>query len=180
MLNYLNPSNLKQLSQQRAAWVLLAVSALSFELCALYFQHVMQLQPCVMCIYERLTMLAIVAAGLLGAINPRNIIIRLGAFGLWGLGSIWGVMLATEHVHYQLHPSPFATCEFFPNFPSWLPLHEMVPWLFNPTGDCADIVWQFLGYSMPQWLIVTYAVYIAIFVVVAVTALLPKKINLLK
>ena len=170
-------STLKQLSKQRSAWLLLASSALVLELCALYFQHVMKLEPCVMCIYERLTMLAIFIAGLIGATAPNNLFIRLTAFAVWAIGAIWGIMLATEHVHYQLHPSPFATCDFFPNFPTWLPLHEMVPWLFNPTGDCADIVWQFLGYSMPQWLIVSFAIYLGLFIVVAVTAMLPKKSN---
>jgi len=170
-------SNLKQLSLQRSSWLLLASSALVLELCALFFQHVMNLEPCVMCIYERLTMLAIVAAGLIGAIAPQNLFIRLIAFAVWAVGAVWGLMLANEHVHYQLHPSPFATCDFFPNFPTWLPLHEMVPWLFNPTGDCADIVWQFFGYSMPQWLIVCFAIYLVLFVVVAITAMLPKKSN---
>jgi len=166
---------LKDLSKQRWSWLLLSGSALTLELCALFFQHVMHLEPCVMCIYERITMLAIVAAGLIGAMAPKKLLIRLLAFITWATGSIWGLLLALEHTHYQMNPSPFATCDFFPNFPEWLPLHEMVPWLFNPTGDCADIVWQFLGYSMPQWLIVSFAIYIVLFLVVAITALLPVK-----
>lgn len=170
-------SNLKNLSLQRSSWLLLAISALILELCALYFQHVMNLEPCVMCIYERITMLAIVVAGLIGAIAPKNLFVRLIAFAIWSIGAIWGLMLAIEHVHYQLYPSPFATCDFFPNFPTWLPLHEMMPWLFNPTGDCADIVWQFFDYSMPQWLIVSFTIYLGLFAVVAITAMLPKKTN---
>ena len=165
-------ATLKMLSRQRWSWLLLAASALSLELCALYFQHVMALEPCVMCVYERLTMLGILLAGLIGAIAPHNIVIRLSAFLLWGISAVWGLLLAIQHTDYQINPSPFATCDFFPNFPSWAPLHEWLPWLFNPTGDCADIVWQFLGYSMPQWLIVSFSVYILLFTVVAFTALL--------
>ena len=168
-------SNLKPLSLQRWPWLLLAASALTMELCALYFQHVMKLEPCVMCVYERLTMLAIVAAGLIGASAPHNLLVRLIAFTTWGVGSIWGLLLAIEHTDYQMNPSPFATCDFYPNFPSWLPLHELLPWLFNPTGYCSDIVWTFLDYSMPQWLIVSFAIYVVIFLVVAITALLPAK-----
>jgi len=169
------PSTLKQLSVQRWPWILLAISALTLELTALYFQHVMKLEPCVMCIYERITMLAIVAAGLIGASAPQNILVRLIAFAVWALGAIWGMLLAIEHTDYQLNPSPFATCDFYPNFPQWLPLHEWMPWLFNPTGDCSDIVWTFLNYSMPQWLIVSFGVYTLIFLVVAITAMLPAK-----
>ncbi|MEG3755634.1 disulfide bond formation protein DsbB [Psychromonas arctica] len=175
MISNPSQSKLKYLSQQRWPWLLLAASALIMELTALFFQHVMHLEPCVMCIYERLTMLAIVAAGLLGAIAPNNIFIRLSAFAVWALGSVWGLLLAIEHTDYQMNPSPFATCDFYPNFPEWLPLHEMLPWLFNPTGYCSDIVWTFLGYSMPQWLIVSFAIYLCIFIVVALAAILPSK-----
>jgi disulfide bond formation protein DsbB len=168
-------STLKSLSSQRWTWLLLAFSALALELCALFFQHVMELEPCVMCVYERITMLGIILAGLIGAAAPQSLWIRLTAFAVWGVNAVWGVLLALEHTNFQMNPSPFATCDFFPNFPTWAPLHEWLPWLFNPTGDCGDIVWQFLGYSMPQWLIVSFTIYTVLFVVVAVTALLPKK-----
>lgn len=170
-------SNLKQLSLQRWPWLLLAASALTMELCALFFQHVMELEPCVMCVYERLTMLAIVAAGLIGASSPNNILVRLVAFATWAVGAVWGLLLAIEHTDYQMNPSPFATCDFYPNFPSWLPLHELFPWLFNPTGYCSDIVWTFLDYSMPQWLIVSFSIYTALFLIIAITALLPIKLS---
>ena len=170
-------STLKKLSTQRWPWLLLAFSALTLELCALYFQHVMKLEPCVMCVYERITMLGILLAGLVGASCPQYLLIRLLAFCIWGISAVWGLLLAIEHTDYQMNPSPFATCDFFPNFPSWAPLHEWLPWLFNPTGDCADIVWQFFGYSMPQWLIVSFAIYTALFVIIAITALIPKKTN---
>ena len=166
-------SVLKQLSTRRGPWLLLAFSALVLELCALYFQHVMKLEPCVMCVYERVTMLGIIVAGLTGAIAPQYLIVRLIAFGLWAVNAIWGLLLAIEHTDYQMNPSPFATCDFFPNFPSWAPLHEWLPWLFNPTGDCSDIVWQFFGYSMPQWLIVSFAVYSALFAFILITSFLP-------
>lgn len=168
-------TTLKNLSTQRWPWLLLAFSALVLELSALYFQHVMKLEPCVMCVYERITMLGIIFAGLIGASAPQNLMVRLIAFVVWGISAVWGLLLALEHTNFQMNPSPFATCDFFPNFPSWAPLHEWLPWLFNPTGDCADIVWQFFGYSMPQWLIVSFSIYVVLFVVIAITALLPNK-----
>ena len=169
---------LKNLSKQRAPWLLLATSALVFELTALYFEHVMKLEPCVMCVYERLTMMGIMVSGLIGASAPKNLFIRLSAFICWFVNAIWGILLALEHANYQLNPSPFDTCDFLPNFPSWAPLHQWVPWLFNPTGQCEDIVWQFFGYSMPQWLIVSFIIYLLIFLVIAGCALFVKKKNL--
>ncbi len=59
-------------SQGRGAWLLLALTALVLELAALYFQHVMLLQPCVMCIYERVALFGILGASLLGALAPKS------------------------------------------------------------------------------------------------------------
>ena len=168
-------SFLQNLPQKRVAWLLLAASALILELCALYFQHVLNLAPCVMCVYERLVIVGLLFAGLLGAIAPKNRGIALVAFSLWAYSAVRGLLLAIEHVNYQLHPSPFVTCDFFPNFPSWAPLHQWMPWMFNPTGDCSDVSWTMLGYSMPQWLIFAFALYIIAFVLVTISLLLPRK-----
>ncbi|KPU82297.1 disulfide bond formation protein DsbB, partial [Psychromonas sp. PRT-SC03] len=157
---------LKNLSKKRWPWLLLASSALILELCALFFQHVMHLEPCVMCVYERLAMLGVVITGLVGAICPRFLLLRLIAFAGWIVSSFLGLQLALEHTKYQLDPSPFAVCAFLPNFPTWAPLHIWFPWLFNPTGDCSSIVWQFLGYTMPQWLIVSFVIYIILFIII--------------
>ncbi len=82
-----------------------------FEACALYFQHVMMLAPCVMCIYERVAMMGIGGAAIIGLIAPNNALFRwLGLIG-WGLSSYKGLMLAMQHVDYQFNPSPFATCD---------------------------------------------------------------------
>ncbi|WP_094751915.1 disulfide bond formation protein DsbB [Psychromonas sp. CD1] len=166
---------LKNLSKKRWPWLLLAGSALLLELCALYFQHVMKLEPCVMCVYERLAMFGIILSGLIGAVSPHLLFVRLLAFASWLISGFWGLQLALEHTNFQLNPSPFAVCSFLPNFPTWAPLHQWLPWLFNPTGDCADMIWQFLGYTMPQWLIVSFVIYLALFVIIAGSALLPKK-----
>jgi disulfide bond formation protein DsbB len=128
-----------------------------------------------MCVYERLAVLTIFAAGLIGAIAPQFLLIRLIAFLTWATGSVWGLQLALQHTDYQMNPSPFATCEFLPNFPEWLPLHQLAPWAFNPTGDCANIEWLFLGYSMPQWLIATFSIYAIVFILVAIKAIFSKK-----
>lgn len=67
MLRYLN-----QCSRGRGAWLLMAFTALALELVALWFQHVMLLKPCVLCIYERCALFGIMGAGLVGAIAPKT------------------------------------------------------------------------------------------------------------
>ncbi|MGY5449655.1 disulfide bond formation protein DsbB [Agarivorans sp. MS3-6] len=155
MLNFLS-----SMPHQRKPWFLLFVGSLSLELCALFFQHVMKLDPCVMCIYERVAMFGLMAAGLVGCIAPKYLIVRLTAFGLWLASAGWGLQLAITHTDYQMNPNPFATCDFFANFPEWMPLDKWIPWLFNPTGFCDEISWMFFGWSMPQWLIAIFAIFL--------------------
>ncbi|WP_345873830.1 disulfide bond formation protein DsbB [Shewanella algae] len=147
-------------AHSRMAWGILALSALSLELAALYFQHVMHLEPCVMCIYQRLAVLGLLLAGIIGFLAPSVRPVRLVAALLWGVSASWGLRLAIELNDMQQNPSPFSTCSFLPDFPSSMPLHEWLPSIFMPTGMCTDIPWSFIGITMSQWMIVAFATYL--------------------
>ena len=77
MLRFLN-----QCSQGRGAWLLMAFTALALELTALWFQHVMLLKPCVLCIYERCALFGVLGAALIGAIAPKTPL-RYVAMVIW-------------------------------------------------------------------------------------------------
>jgi disulfide bond formation protein DsbB len=167
---------LSNITTSQRPWLLLAASALSLELSALFFQYVLDLQPCIMCVYQRLAILAIFSAGTIGTIGHNNIFARILAYALWATGAIWGLIIALEHVEMQDNSgSLFFSCEFIPNFPTWAPLHEWIPFLFEATGDCGEISWQFLDYSMPQWMIIVYALYTAVFALVLLNRLVCAK-----
>ncbi|GEM76354.1 disulfide bond formation protein DsbB [Vibrio sagamiensis] len=150
-------ASLNQFSKSRLSWLTLFLAIVFFEACALFFQHVMTLAPCVMCIYERVAMMSISGAALIGLIAPHNPILRWLALAAWGASAYKGLTLAMQHVEYQFNPSPFATCDLFVSFPAWAPLNQWAPWMFEAYGDCAEVVWQFFGLSMPQWLVVIFA-----------------------
>ncbi|MGD8115507.1 MULTISPECIES: disulfide bond formation protein DsbB [unclassified Vibrio] len=168
-------SSIKTFSQRRLSWLLLLLFVVFFEACALFFQHVMMLSPCVMCIYERVAMLGIGGAALVGLIAPNNPVIRWLGLAAWGASSYKGLTLALQHVDYQFNPSPFATCDLFVTFPDWAPLNKWVPWMFEAYGDCSKVVWQFLTLSMPQWLVVIFAANLVALAVVVVAQLAKSK-----
>ncbi|AIA71171.1 disulfide bond formation protein DsbB [Pectobacterium atrosepticum] len=162
MLRFLN-----RCSRGRGAWLLLAFTALALELTALYFQHVMLLKPCVLCIYQRSALWGVFAAGIVGAIAPSSLL-RYPAIALWIYSSYEGIRLAWKHTDILLNPSPFTTCDFFVSFPSWLPLDKWLPAIFNATGDCSERQWSFLSMEMPQWLLGIFAAYLLIAVLVLI------------
>ncbi|WP_206486331.1 disulfide bond formation protein DsbB [Thalassotalea sp. G2M2-11] len=167
---------ISDLSTNKNAWFLLAASALGLELAALFFQYVMDLKPCIMCIYQRVAIWAIFFAGLIGYFSNQFILGRLFSYSFWATGAIWGLLIALEHVEMQTSTMSFLfSCEFVPNFPQWAPLHEWIPALFAATGDCGEINWQFLGLSMPQWMVVVYGLYTALFTIIILGRVIHRK-----
>ena len=165
---------LRSIAAHRLAWGLLAASALLLELCALFFQHVLGLHPCVMCIYERVALLGIGLAALIALIDPTRIWLRWPALLLWGFSSLRGLQLSLKHVDIQLNPSPFNTCSLFPDFPSWLPLDGWTPWFFAAYADCAERQWSLLGWELPQWLVPIFSLYLAIWLLILIANLAQK------
>lgn len=160
-------------AERRSAWFLLLLSASALFGCALYFQFGLALEPCVKCVYQRVAVVGIGAAALLGFIAPRLALVRFLAFALWLVSAIWGWFIASEHLALQNAKNAFfMTCDSFPNFPDWAPLHQWFPTLFSAPGVCGDIEWSFAGLSMPAWMQIIFAAYALIGIAVVLLRLL--------
>lgn len=166
---------ISQAAERKSSWVVLFATALALEVAALYFQYGMGLLPCIMCIYQRTAMYGIVLAGLLVLI-ANNGVTRLLGFALWAYSAARGFLVAREHVDIIHSTNPFFSfCEIVPNFPSWAPLHEWLPWVFEAKGDCLEDSWQFLSMGMAEWMSVIFALYFITFAVVFLCRLIDKK-----
>jgi disulfide bond formation protein DsbB len=161
------------LPAKRAAWFALAGTALFLEGSALYFQYGLHLNPCVMCIYIRMAVLGVMAAGLLGAIAPAKPLMQWLGLAAWGAAAAEGLSLSRELIAIQTaDPNSFtAVCSFMPKFPGWLPLHEWFPAFFMPTGSCTDAVWSWLGLSMAEWMQFVFIAYLIALTVVVIAKL---------
>ncbi|MGL9769323.1 MAG: disulfide bond formation protein DsbB [Sodalis sp. (in: enterobacteria)] len=164
--------SLNRYSKYRATWLLLALTAFTLELVALYFQYMMLIKPCILCIYQRCALYGIIAAGLVGAIAPATQL-RFVGLGIW-LYSAWkGLQLAIKHTNIQLYPSPSITCDFFVIFPTWLPLDKWLPSVLSANSDCVVRQWNFLSLEMPQWMIVIFSSYLSVVVLILLAQFLP-------
>ena len=127
---------------------------------ALYAEYVLYLDPCPLCVFQRLAVITLGILFLLAAIhNPAGNGRYVYAF-LVGLAAMGGVGVASWHVHLQsLPPSEVPTCG--PGLDYILEnnaLGDALAIVFEGSGECAEIVWQFLGLSMPAWVIVCVSV----------------------
>lgn len=168
-------SYLKVLSLKRSGWLLLTLSVVGLEATALYFQHGMGLAPCVMCIYERLALFTIVMAGIIGMIAPKISLLRWLAISLGLFGAVKGLLLSIKHSDYQLNPAPWNQCSPFVEFPETLPLNLWFPHIFEASGDCGRITWKFLSLSMPQWLIIIFALYLVVLIIILFSQFKPTR-----
>lgn len=153
--------------EQRWPWLLLAATATALTFIALYFQHVMGLEPCEQCIYQRTAIIALALAAWLTAANPKLLTLRIFGYASWLWASIAGFSIAHYHVWIQTGINAmFVSCNLEPNFPSWLPLHDFMPNVFAVTGLCSDADWSFLGLAMSEWMRIIFACYISAAVII--------------
>jgi disulfide bond formation protein DsbB len=151
----LNPFRWPFRTQYFAGFVVCA-ALLSY---AYYVQFDLGIEPCPMCIFQRIVFIVMGIVFLVGSIqNPRDkgrkiygLILLLVAF--------IGIGIAARHIWVQHQPAdPFAGCA-----PGWnymisnFPLSKTLKMAFTGSADCAQITWTLLGLSMPVWTLVCYA-----------------------
>lgn len=133
---------------------------------ALWIQTRYNLDPCPLCISQRIVFMSLGMLFLLAAIlnrYPKFFAVLQVVLALGGAG------VAVRHWWIQAHrESMIADCGvgfdyMFENFP----LEKALKLVFKGTGDCAAIDWTFLGLTIPQMSLIgfvgfgIYAVYLA-------------------
>ncbi|CZE51246.1 protein-disulfide oxidoreductase DsbI [Campylobacter geochelonis] len=132
---------------QRFLWIVMAVAMFGMVILAhSFFQNYLYMLPCEQCVYIRFSMLVMALGGIIAAINPKNIVLKIIGYVLGIYGAIIGIGYSVKlhAIHEAVHgDDPFGVqgCSTDPNFPFGLPLAQWSPDWFKPTGDC--------GYDSP-------------------------------
>ncbi|MCX4193258.1 disulfide bond formation protein B [Methylophaga sp. OBS1] len=140
------------------------LACLSMLLVAGYFQFIEHLDPCPLCILQRVMVLAVAVVFLLGAMhNPVNTGRRVYGFFVVLFAGI-GAAIAGRHVWLQQLPADqVPTCGPGLNFiVENFPLSQAIDMVLRGSGECADVMWTFLGLSIPGWTLVAFVVMILI------------------
>lgn len=130
------------------------LSCIAMESAAVYFQFVLKLEPCPLCITQRLILFSLAAVFLGGAVqNPGAVGVRIYA-GLAALAALSGASVATYHFMIQqiLPHDELSSCGPGASYIlEHYQLADIVRQFLTGTGDCSKVVWSFLGLSMPFW-----------------------------
>lgn len=137
---------------------------------ALYAQHRMFLDPCPLCILQRIAFMAMAGGFLLGVLAAARPLGRWMASGIVLVGAAAGVGVAGRHLWLQsLPPDQVPACG--PGLDYLLeafPLQEVLAKVFQGSGECAKIDWTFLGLAMPAWTLIWYLLLAALAIVALV------------
>ncbi len=137
---------------------LASVIGMSF---ALFLEHVQGLEPCPLCVFQRIGLIGLGIISLIALIhNPAsNWGKRIYAF-LGTLSILWSAGVAARHIWLQnLPPDKVPSCG--PGLDYWvetLPLKSVFEQVLTGSGECAKVDWTFLGQSLPVWSLVFFAV----------------------
>ena len=84
--------------EQRFLWLLMAIAMGALIILAhSFFQIYLYMAPCEQCVYIRYAMFVMVIGGLVAAINPKNIILKLIGCVMAFYGSILGLKFSPIH-----------------------------------------------------------------------------------
>jgi protein dithiol:quinone oxidoreductase len=123
---------------------------------ALYAQYQLGLEPCPLCIFQRVGVAALAVVFLAAALHHPTGGGRYLYALLIGVAALAVVGVAARHVYIQsLPPGTVPACgaplgamlEMFP-------VGEVVRKVLTGGGECAEVNWRFLGLAMPAWVLI--------------------------
>jgi protein dithiol:quinone oxidoreductase len=123
---------------------------------ALYLEHFRHLDPCALCVLQRVAMIAAGLCFFIGIFFVGNARYLFAA--LAGLASAGGAAIAGRHVWLQLlPPDQVPACG-----PPLEHLMKVMPWkdalafVLKGEGNCAVIAGEWLGISLPAWTLISF------------------------
>jgi disulfide bond formation protein DsbB len=123
---------------------------------ALYAEYALGLEPCPLCIFQRITIAALGVVFLAAALhNPRGWGTRVYAV-LIGLAALSTVGVAARHVYVQhLPPGTLPSCGApLAVLLKFTPVTGVISKVLTGSGECSAVTWRFLGLAMPAWVLI--------------------------
>lgn len=147
-------------SSQRTSYFLGLIAIILLLCGAEYIQIYQGVNPCPLCILQRLTLILLGIIFLLGVIFPPRKWSNTGFSILSIVVSALGIFLAGRQIWLQHLPTNAgANCEVSLEYlVRALPLDQVITKIFAGSSACSQIGWEFMGVSLSQWSLASFIV----------------------
>lgn len=138
--------------------VLISLGLLGF---GLYLEHMVGLEPCPLCVLQRIAFITIFFIAVVAAIHGPRYRGKYLYNGLLLIAAIIGGSIAARQVWLQ-HLPPGQVPECGPGLDYMLeafPLADAVRMILSGSGECAEVQWQFLGLSIAEWSLLWFLIF---------------------
>ena len=122
---------------------------------ALYAQYGLGLEPCPLCIFQRVAVISVGVLFLIAALhNPGHTGARVYAV-LLAIAAIAGCLICVRHLWIQAQPpGSVAACGASLDYLlDIMPVTEVITKVLTGSGECGNVDWRFLSLSMPWWVL---------------------------
>jgi disulfide bond formation protein DsbB len=150
---------------------LVAFAAFALLAVAFYMEYQMGLEPCPLCMLQRIVFFCVGVVSLVSALTASEKARKVFSWIVVVL-SFAGAALAIRHLYLQSLPMD--------ELPACLPglsyMFEVFPWqeimqaMVMGTGECGDVVWTLFGLSIPGWTLVAFVGMAIVNIVIALRA----------
>ena len=127
---------------------------------AYYAQFFMHLEPCPLCIFQRIGIFVLGLVFLVAALHDPGALGRRLYALLLGAAALATIAVAWRHLYIQsLPPDSVPACGASLDFMlKVFSLSEVLVKVLTGSGECAKITWEFLGLAMPAWVLISACV----------------------
>ena len=141
------------LQETRIVLTLILLLCMSLLATAFYMEYQLGLEPCPMCIVQRI---AVALAGLAALIGILHNKLKKFYLGLTAFFSAAGSLSAIRHLYLQsLPPDRVPSCG--PDLNYLLEnnfVSDALIQLFIGDGNCTEVMWSLMGISIPGWVLI--------------------------
>jgi protein dithiol:quinone oxidoreductase len=123
---------------------------------ALYAQYGLGLEPCPLCIFQRVGVILMGLMFLAAALHDPRGGGRYVYGSLIALAAFLTVAVAARQLYIQsLPPGTLPSCGApLAMLLRFMPVMEVVRRVLSGSGECGEVNWTFLGLAMPAWVLI--------------------------
>jgi disulfide bond formation protein DsbB len=151
------------LASPRALFLLAFVGCLVLMGAALYLEHVVGLEPCPLCVLQRICVIAFALVCLIAALHGpgrtgRRLYAVLALLFAGAGAATAGRQIWLQGVPADQLPACLPSLDYMMEA---LPFQEIVRLVLHGSADCAEVNWTLFGMSIPEWSLLGFVAMLA-------------------